>query len=382
VDNVILLDTNVSSAPIYEYLRSEGYAVHVVGRNPADFLAKAADNYVNLDYSDVEATLALVERLDARFLIPGCNDLSYETCAAISARRPFPGIDPPDAVQILGNKREFRRYAAQKGLPAPRELAPEDAVAGRPIIVKPVDAYSGRGVTALKATDQAEIDAATSRAREYSPSGACIIEEFVEGQLYSHTAFLGEQGIVADFIVEEHGSINPFTVDTSCVVFDFDAAMLRAVRDAIEQIAGDLALRSGLIHTQFIANGGAFWIVEITRRCPGDLYSLLISLSTGFPYAENYARPFIGQPFRGAGGERNDLMRHTISVDREMSFGSLQFHRPLAIEKFLPLALAGDRMHPSPFGRIGLLFARATSSNDLRELMQTTLRGELYTVLS
>ena len=52
------------------------------------------------------------------------------------------------------------------------------------------------------------------------------------------------------------------------------------------------------------------------------------------------------------------------------------------VKRVLPLALAGDRMHPSPFGRIGLLFARATSSNDLRELMQTTLRGELYTVLS
>jgi len=382
VDNVILLDTNVSSAPIYEYLRSEGYAVHVVGRNPADFLAKAADNYVNLDYSDVEATQALVERLDARFLVPGCNDLSYETCAAISARRPFPGIDPPEAVRILGNKRDFRRYAARNDLPAPREIAEQDAVAGRPLIVKPVDAYSGRGVTALKAPTRADIDAAMSRAREYSQSGACIIEEFVEGQLYSHTAFLGEQGIVADFIVEEYGSINPFTVDTSCLVFDFDPAMLRAVRDAIEQIARDLNLRSGLIHTQFIANGGAFWIVEITRRCPGDLYSLLISLSTGFPYAENYARPFIGQPFRGAGGERNALMRHTISVDREMSFGSLQFHQPLAIEKFLPLALAGDRMHPSPFGRIGLLFARAASGSDLKSLMQTTLRGELYTVLS
>lgn len=382
MDRVILLDTNVSSAPIYEYLAAEGYEVHVVGRNPADFLAKAADNYVNLDYSDVDATQALVERLDARFLVPGCNDLSYETCAAISARRPFPGIDPPEAVRILGNKRDFRRYAAQNDLPAPREIAEQDAVAGRPLIVKPVDAYSGRGVTALKVPTRADIDAAMSRAREYSQSGACIIEEFVEGQLYSHTAFLGEQGIVTDFIVEEYGSINPFTVDTSCLVFEFDPATLRAVRAAIEQIARDLNLRSGLIHTQFIANGDTFWIVEITRRCPGDLYSLLISLSTGFPYAENYARPFIGQPFRGGGGERNAMMRHTISVDREMSFGSLQFHRPLEVEKFLPLALAGDRMHPSPFGRIGLLFARAASDRDLKELMQATLRGELYTVLS
>ena len=71
MDKVILLDTNVASAPIHRYLADAGYEVYVVGRNPSDFLAKAVPNYINLDYSDVEATLALVERLGAKYLVPG-----------------------------------------------------------------------------------------------------------------------------------------------------------------------------------------------------------------------------------------------------------------------------------------------------------------------
>lgn len=382
MDRVLLLDTNVASAPLHRYLAGAGYEVHVVGRNPNDFLAKAVPNYVNLDYSDVDATLDLVERLDARFIVPGCNDLSYETCARISARRPFPGIDPLSVVHTLGNKQDFRRYAARNDIPAPRQIAEADAVAGRPVIVKPVDAYSGRGVTALKAPTTQDITAAVGLAKAFSQSGACLIEEFVEGQLYSHTAFLGEQGIVTDFIVEEYGSINPFTVDTSCVVFDFDPALLQAVRGAIEQIARDLDLTSGLIHTQFISDGERFWIVEITRRCPGDLYSLLISLSTGFNYAENYVRPFIGKPFEGREGRRSAIMRHTISLREEQTFGSLRFNRPLQVEMFVPLALAGDRIAPSPFGRIGILFARTDAGAALGDLMQAALGGELYTVLS
>ena len=380
MDRVLLLDTNVSSAPIHQYLAGAGYEVHVAGNNPSDFLARTAANYINLDYSDVDATLALVERLDPRFLVPGCNDRSYEACAEISARRPFPGIDPPETVRTLGNKRDFRRYAAQNNIPAPREIGAAEPLAGQSIIVKPVDAYSGRGVTALKAPAAQAVEAAVSLAKGYSPSGACIIEEFVEGQLYSHTAFLGDQGVVADFIVEEYGSINPFTVDTSRVLHDFDPTMLRAVRAAIEQIARDLKLPSGLIHTQFISDADRFWIVEITRRCPGDLYSLLISLSTGFNYAENYTRPFLGKPFEGCDLNQTAVMRHTISVDREMSFGSLRFHRPLDIEMFVPLALAGDRLGPSPFGRIGILFARAETTPALEALMGETVRGELYTV--
>ncbi len=252
-----------------------------------------------------------------------------------------------DVVTTLGNKRSFRRYAAEAGLPAPREIAEAEAVAGRPIIVKPVDAYSGRGVTALKAPSAADIAAAISLAKEFSRSGACLIEEFVEGQLYSHTAFLSEHGVVADFIVEEHGSINPFTVDTSCVVVDFDPALLRRVRQAINQIARDLDLAAGLIHTQFIASDGEFWIIEITRRCPGDLYSLLISFSTGFNYVENYVRPFIERPFEASAQHQSAIMRHTISLREEQTFGSLQFHQPHTIETFVPLALAGDRVPPS-----------------------------------
>jgi hypothetical protein len=187
--------------------------------------------------------------------------------------------------------------------------------------------------------------------------------------------------VIADFIVEEHGSINPFAVDTSRLVFDLDPGLLQRVRDAINQIARDLNLASGLIHTQFISDGDRFWIIEITRRCPGDLYSLLISLSTGFNYAENYVRPFIDKPFEGRAQHRTAVMRHTISLREEQTFGSLQFHRPINIETFVPLALAGDRIPPSPFGRIGILFARTDAGPALDALMRTTLHGELYTVL-
>jgi biotin carboxylase len=381
MDKVLLLDTNVASAPMHRYLEGAGYEVHVAGRNPGDFLAKASVRYIDLDYSDVEATLAAVDRLGAKYVVPGCNDVSYWTCAQIAARRPLPGVDTLEASRTILNKQDFRRYAAEYSIPAPREVAKGDWASGRPVIVKPVDAYSGRGVTALTAPSAGEVEAAVALANSFSATGACIVEDYVEGQLYSHTAFIDEGGVVADFIVEEHGRINPFTVDTSRVVSDFDGALLAKVRAAIEQIGRDLKLRPGLIHTQFIAGAGRFWIIEITRRCPGDLYSLLISLSTGFNYAENYVRPFIGQPFKGVAQNRTLVMRHTISLREEQTFGSLQFHRPLEVERFVPLALAGDRIRPSPFGRIGILFARAETGAALDELMRATLAGELYTVL-
>lgn len=377
----LLLDTNAASVPIYRYLVDAGHEVHVIGDKPDNALAKSAAHYVQLDYSDVEAVTAVVERLGADFILPGCNDLSYETCAAIAATRPFPGIDPIDTVRILGNKQDFRRYAEAAGIPAPRRIAEGDAHAAGAVIVKPADAYSGRGITTLAAPSAEDLAAAIDRAKAFSRSGTCLIEEFVEGQLYSHSAFLGADGILVDFFVEEHGSINPFAVDTSYVVPDFDPALQAKVRASIEQIARDLQLTAGLIHTQFIADGERFWIIEITRRCPGDLYSQLIESSTGFNYAENYARPFLGEGFEGVPQSYRPILRHTIALREPQVFEGLQFHQPVQIERFVSLALAGDPIAASPFGRIGILFARARDAEDLQGLMRATLSGALYSVL-
>lgn len=378
---VLLLDTNVSSSPIHQYLEAEGYEVHVVGRNPNDFLARTAAHYIELDYADVGATLDLAERLDARYLVPGCNDLSYQTCSEISARRPYPGVDSAPVTRTINNKQAFRDYARGAGIPAPQVIADESSVPDRPVIVKPVDAYSGRGVTALTAPCADSLSAAVALAKAFSASGEYILEDLVEGQLYSHSAFLDPAGIVADFIVEEHGSVSPFTVDTSRVEFDFAPPMLGRVRAAISTMARDLGLRSGLIHTQFIAKDDRFWIIEVTRRCPGDLYSLLISLSTDFNYVENYVRPFIGRPFAGAAQGKTAIMRHTLALGEERSFEAIRFHRPLHIERFVPLAVSGDRLKPSPFGRLGIIFARTAPGAELDDLMRATLAGELYSVL-
>ncbi|WP_294331441.1 hypothetical protein [uncultured Sphingomonas sp.] len=377
----VLLDTNAASAPIYRYLVDAGHDVHVVGDKPDNALAKSAANYVQLDYSDVAAVTALVERLGADFLLPGCNDLSYETCAAIAATRPFPGIDPVDTVRTLGNKQDFRRYAEAAGIPAPRRIAEADAGSAGAVIVKPADAFSGRGMTTLKAPSAEDLAAAIERAKAFSRSGACLVEEFVEGQLYSHSAFLGANGILVDFFVEEHGSINPFAVDTSYVVQHFDPVLGDKLRASIAQIAQDLQLTTGLIHTQFIADGDRFWIIEITRRCPGDLYSQLIASSTGFNYAENYARPFLGEAFEGHPQSYRPILRHTVALRAPQVFEGLQFHQPVEIERFVSLALAGDTIAESPFGRIGILFARARDTEDLQALMRTTLAGDLYSVL-
>lgn len=380
---VLLLDTNFSSGPMHDFLVATDHEVHVAGSNPLDALAKKSDHHILLDYADAQQVHRVLNQRAFDFVIPGCNDRSYQTCSELhQLGHALQGIDSLDITNTINDKELFRAFATRHGLPTPQVLSSDQIGRCWPVIIKPVDAYSGRGVTILQETQRDQLDAAIDRAKIHSRSGRHLVEQCVEGQLHSHSVFLSDGDILVDFIVEEHGTANPFVVDTSRVLHDYPAHLLAQLRDNTRTMARELGLRQGLLHTQFIRQGEQHWLIEVTRRCPGDLYSQLIELSTGFRYAENYARSFVNMPFtlEGMKAEPTWIMRHTLSLPGEGTLGSVRFSVPLLIEKFIPISTVGDRLKASPASRIGVLFTRSSTESALQELFARTLKRELYEI--
>ena len=378
---VLLVDTNFSSGPLHSELLAMGHDVHVVGNNPTDCLAKISNSYWQVDYSDIQALSDLVARNRFDYLVPGCTDQSYASCVAINEGR-YPGFDSRDAWHAVHDKGAIRLAARRLAIPVPAPIDATSAVHSTSVIVKPVDAFSGKGTTVVQLHDRAALSLAIATAKDASPSGEYLTEAFVEGQLYSHSAFIRQGTIQHDFLVREDATTNPFVVDTSHVIPSADSELLAALRNAIESLAGDLRLTDGLLHTQFIANGKSFWLIELTRRCPGDLYSQLIELSTGYPYARAYLLPFLGGNMPPQLHEMPCLpiMRHTVTLSEARDLAYIHFNRPLQIERWTPLALVGDHISPSPLSRIGILFCLATDQEELALIYNQTLARDLYAI--
>ena len=390
---VLLVDTNFSSRPIYDELARLEHEVHVVGGNPSDCLAKTCPRYWNINYADTEALQTLVEDEHFGYVVPGCTDRSYTSCAVVSQGR-FPGIASVKVDEDLNQKDRFRSLGQRLNLPVPRvqwQDGDNETTAARlfyaklqwPLVVKPVDSFSGKGVSILLNPEECALHHAISVARAASVRGQCLIEDYVRGQLHSHSAFLHSRRVAQDFVVEEHGTANTFVVDTSRMLPVVSNGLREKLRNTIEAIADALDLADGLVHTQFILDGEQPWLIEITRRCPGDLYSQLIELSGGAGYIRNYVRPFLGlsveikapQPYI-------PIMRHTITVPAAQAFNHLHFRKTLLVERYVPLSMTGDHLQPSPASRVGILFARAEDENQMNSLYATTLARQLYDVAS
>jgi formate-dependent phosphoribosylglycinamide formyltransferase (GAR transformylase) len=380
---VLLVDTNFSSIPIYEYLVSLGMRVYLMGRNPDDFMAKNIQNYIQIDYSDLKVLKQTISEFKIDYVIPGCNDHSYEICSQLTGEPCRINVDDFETTTTLLNKSKFRHFALLNQLPVPSVFTLESAKqADCSLIVKPVDAFSGKGITQIATPDFSSIQIAIEIAKSHSRNGEVIIEEFVEGQLYSHSAFLNNQKIIQDFIVEEYGSANSFVVDTSFVKINFPNHLLQQVRRCIEKIAQLLNLKDGLIHTQFICNEQKIWLIEITRRCPGDLYSQLIELTTAFPYVANYAMPFIGQPLKkeSLNNQTKSIIRHTVTQQETGVFYNLSFQKPLNIARYISISTSGDLLKPSPNGRVGILFAEVNDEEQKMALTNAFLERRVYRV--
>jgi carbamoylphosphate synthase large subunit len=383
MSKILLVDTNFSALPIYNSLISNDNEVFVVGSNPNDFLAKTVKNYIKMDYSDIDEMRLLIDSSKFDFILPGGNDLSYKVCAALNNHGRFSGIDNSKSTEIINNKEKFREFATRISLPVPQVIPVEFAEDFWPVIVKPADAYSGHGVTIVREFEKDKFHSAVENATKYSTTKTCLVEEYIEGQLYSHSCFISDGFVLIDFIVEEHCTANKFVVDTSRLDNDFPQDMLLKIREAICLMAKELNMADGLIHTQFIKRGDKFWLIEVTRRCPGDLYSMLIEYTTGFRYAEAYSKTFLNSKLilNSEPSKHTNILRHTISQPGEGYLASLKFKIPVNIVELVPLSLAGDYIKPSPYSRIALLFLSTNSKEDLDNIFEITLKRELYQII-
>lgn len=376
---VLLVDTNFSSVPIYNEILKMGYDAHVVGGNPNDCLAKiAGKNYWNINYSNVDALRKLVSDQGFDFIVPGCTDRSYASCAIVSDGNFF-GIDSVANDRNINNKMCYREIASELNLPIPSIQSDESNLMW-PLIVKPVDAFSGKGITVILNKDENLLKIAIKEAKNASSSGNYLIENYIQGELYSQSAFLLDGKIIHDFFVHEKCSVNPFVVDTSRVTFDFPLHLKEKVRHSIEKLATHLKLKNGLFHTQFIVNNDTPWLIESTRRCPGDLYSQLIQMSTDFPYAKCYLSPFLDIDFdlNLINSKKNWIIRHTVTVNEPKSFYSLSFKENVCLARFIPLSLTGDQLESSPRSRVGVMFVSAENQNQENLIYQKFIDKEIY----
>lgn len=361
---------------LYE-LKHLGADVSVVGKYESDPCHHYVDSSIYEDYSDGDMLLRICKEGRFDYIVPTCNDYSYVAGAAVADKLGLPGFDSPEVTAILHTKDRFRQFCSEIGVPAPRilgEVTPEsgmEEVAAQlegPALIKPVDSFSGRGVELVYAPE--DLQSSVQRAMKMSRSKRAVVENFVDGALHSHTAFIVDGQIIWHEFVDEHCEVYRFQVDRSTFPSRLTHEMRAAVHASMERIVEALGLCDGLLHTQFIASDREFWIIECMRRCPGDLYGHHFKFSFGYNYEAQYVAGFLGRkPQLPSSYETQaPIERRVMSTDEAVPFLGVEMTQGAPTMIYVPLKESGKKLEVAPYDKAGILFLKGRGEHSASDL--------------
>lgn len=364
---VLLCDASFSALPIMEALKSKGFQVAVCGARASDPCHAIAEQSFILDYSNKEQLFYFFQKNKFDYLVPGCTDVSYLTSAWVANQLELPGYDKPDVIQLIHDKGKFRSYAASKKYPIPKfaHTLEEAKSLNFPILVKPTNSFSGKGIQQVSHAE--ELDKIFEGIQKANLYDNYLFEEFIDGELFSHSAFIKNKKIVFDFFVNEYCTAYPYQVNSSNLSSQLSSIPKNKIRNWLETFAIDVNLIDGLFHTQFISNNTDVWIIESARRCPGDLYSKLIEYSTGVNYAGKYIESFCNlTPSNNISTAKMiPISRHTVSVKEDCIFISSALTLKHLQSRFVPLKKSGEVVKAAPHDRAGIYFIEHSTIDEM-----------------
>jgi len=319
---LLVLNGSHSDIPLIEAGRKLGFRVLTTGSDSSLIGHRRADEYHFADFSDHSAVLKLAESLGIDAICSCANDFGALTAAFVSEQLGLAGHDSFQTTLTLHHKDRYRQFAKHVGVPSPVSASFVDINEALnppiplPVIVKPVDLTGGKGVTRVDHAGDYEL--AVRNAFATSRCKRIIVEEFLPGTLHSLTTFLQKQKVIFHFCDNEYSFQNPYLVSTSAgPATDFEHVS-HDLLAAAEHVAEQLNLVDGVLHMQYIMTNRSAKIIEITRRCSGDLYPDPVQRATGVPWAEWIVRAECGMDTSGFPHARQQgfVGRHCIMAPR------------------------------------------------------------------
>jgi biotin carboxylase len=286
-----------------EQARANGLRVAAVDRNADAPGLAIADAPGVVDFLDEERVVAFARETGIDGVLTVSADRAVPVVARVAEELGLPGIGVETA-RRLTHKRLIRSTLDAAGLPQPpyatlRGLEDVPAaleVVGFPAVLKPADSGGQRAVFRVERRD--DVERALSEAREESPTGEAILEEFVDGVELNGIVIArdGEPGLVT-----LSDRLRPpglgFGVGWIHVYPpSIPEEQLRLAQQVAREAVRALGLRDAIAFPQLIAaTDGRVAVVEVAARIPGGQMADLVRHAVGVDLVDVALRQALGQ---------------------------------------------------------------------------------------
>ena len=357
---VIVLDAGFSAWPLIKELSKRSISVMVVGNradDPAHLSGLQNVTSVNMDYSDFDRVNEYCLREQIDMAIPGCTDLSYECANALDINKQFDWADSQTTIQAISDKVILSEVLNDLGVAQPK-FSHEPL--GQRCLRKPRSGFSGIGISSGDSAAASEISASDER---------YFFQECLEGSLHSCSLLVSSGFPVLLAHIDEFCFNDNYRVNFS-YISRLDTNVKREAEEQTLALAKELDISSGVLHCQFIWDGSNVYIIDVARRCPGDLYGLLIQRGYGVNYYDKLIGTYLGDMQEVVSGcSEVDLCQWRATMTEEDIYLPVRIPNAEDIRdlSIFSLGSAFGLRHKGAKDRASILFGKLHEDANLRE---------------
>ena len=290
-NRLIILGTNEYQNPLILRAKELGYETHVFGWPTGEIGEKTADVYHPVNILDYDALLEEVKKVNPCGVASIASELAMRPMNFLLRELGIP-CNSIETETIATDKYKMRCAMRDAGIDGPRFVLVDgdfDKLQIKdfeyPLIIKPVDLSSSRGV--MKINAESEIDEAVEYAMGWSKTKQCILEEFIEGQEYSGESIAYEGKYKLLVVTEKSTTGAPHFVEIGHKQpANLLPEMYKKVEETLYKAFASMNIEYGAVHPEFrITKEGRICFMEIGARMGGDcIGSDLVPISTGYDY--------------------------------------------------------------------------------------------------
>ncbi|HFC9205583.1 ATP-grasp domain-containing protein [Clostridium perfringens] len=288
---LVILGTNEYQNPLIVRAKELGYETHVFGWRTGAIGETTADVYYDLNILDYETLWKEVEKIQPCGVASIASELAMHPMNYLLRKLGIP-CNSLKTEKIATNKYLMRCVMRDAGLDGPKfalvgEYFSMEEVSEfkYPLIVKPVDLSSSRGV--MKVNSSNELQDAVNYALSWSKKKKVLVEEFIEGPEYSGESIAYEGKYKLLVLTEKQTTGAPHYIERGHrQPAKLSPEIYKRVEETLYKAFASIGIEYGAVHPEFkITNEGKVIFMEVGARMGGDcIGSDLVPISTGYDF--------------------------------------------------------------------------------------------------
>ncbi len=292
---LLVLGANPETAGFVIKAREMGVFTIVTDYDPHAWAKKHASKSYNIDASDVEALyqMAIDEQVDG--VMVGVAEALLPAYEQLCARLGVPCFGTSKLFELLTNKSKFKSACREHDVPVVKEYAlsanpTNDEIANipLPVVVKPVDNRSSRGISVCRT--ERELASGVEKALDYSKSKRLIVEKYMTGdEVVIYYIIQNGEPFLAG-MCDRYTNKEQYGVAQLPTAYIFPSTYLKqyihSTDENVKRMLRDIGLQNGTLFIQsFVENGGVRFY-EAGFRLNGAQEHYIVSAVSGIDAKE------------------------------------------------------------------------------------------------